>query len=358
MVDRGQRGDAKVRMDGPHPLRDVAHVGGGGRHAPWPVLGEIHVAAERGPVGGEEPCQPLVIAELRIARAGLGQLPLAPGCDGARLEARPHSREGAVELGQRVRADVPGATGQVGDRVGGRAGLGDDAVHAHRRSQLLPEQADGDLRDRESVSRVATEMGVGARVRGDAPVGDVEVGHGAGPGVDGVSGAGVDHHRERQVVEAPRLQHGDLPAAALFGRGAEHPDADAQVGGDTGEGLGRAHGGRRDDVVTAGVAEPGEGVVLRHEADRDGPFAVSGDERSGQARGPALDGETAGRQLIGQERRRCILPPGRLGVLVQPAADAEQRAEPLIDRVGHPPLQRLLRHQLSPIRHQRFPGTP
>ena len=86
-------------MDSPQPLRDVAHVGRGGRHAPRPVLGEVHVAAERGAVGGEEPRQPLVVAELRIARAGLGQLPLAPGCQGARLEACPHPREGAVELG-------------------------------------------------------------------------------------------------------------------------------------------------------------------------------------------------------------------------------------------------------------------
>ncbi len=184
------------------------------------------------------------------------------------------------------------------------------------------------------------------------------MGHGARPGVDGVGGAGVDHHRERQVVEAPRLQHGDLPAAALFGRGAEHADADAQVGGDTGEGLGGAHRGRGDDVVTAGVAEAGEGVVLRDQADRDGPFAICGDERRRQARGPALDGETAGRQLIGQERRRGILPPGRLGVLVQPAADVEQRAEPFIDPIGHPSLQRLRRHQRSLDGHQRSPGTP
>jgi hypothetical protein len=54
--------------------------------------------------------------------------------------------------------------------------------------------------------------------------------------------------------------------------------------------------------VTAGVAEAGEGVVLRDEADSDGPLAVFGDERGGQARGPALYGETAGRQLIGKER--------------------------------------------------------
>lgn len=151
-------------MDGPHPLRDVAHVGGGGRHAAWPGLGEIHVAAKRGPVGGEKPGQLLVVAELRIAGTGLGQLPLAPGRQGARLEARPYPGEGTVELGQRVRAHVPGAAGDLGYRVGCRAGLGDDAVHAHRRGQLLPQQADGDLRDREGVSRVATEVGVGARV--------------------------------------------------------------------------------------------------------------------------------------------------------------------------------------------------
>jgi hypothetical protein len=176
-------------------------------------------------------------------------------------------------------------------------------VHAHRRFQLLPQQADGYLRDREGVSRVAAEMGVGARVRGDAPVGDVEVRHGARPGVYGVGGAGMNHHRERQAVEAARLQHRDLPAPAFFGGSAEDADADPQVAGDSGEGLGGSHGGRRDDVVTAGMAEAGEGVVLRDEADGDRPFAVFGDERGGQARGPALYGETAGRQLIGEESR-------------------------------------------------------
>ena len=45
-------------MDGPHPLRDVAHVGRRGRHAPGPCLRKIHVAAERGGVDGEEPGQP------------------------------------------------------------------------------------------------------------------------------------------------------------------------------------------------------------------------------------------------------------------------------------------------------------
>ena len=151
-------------MDGPHPLRHVAHVGGGGRHAPRPGLGEVHVAAKRGPVGGEEPRQLLVVAELGVARAGLGQLPVAFGRQGAGLETCPHPGEGDVELGQRDRPHVPGAAGGLGYRIGRRAGLGDDAVHAHRRGELLPEQADGDLGDREGVSRVATEMGVGARV--------------------------------------------------------------------------------------------------------------------------------------------------------------------------------------------------
>lgn len=113
---------------------------------------------------GSEPCQLLVVAELRIARTGLDQLPLASGRQGARLEACPHSFEDTVELRKRVRAHVPGATGDLGDRIGRCAGLGDDAVHAHRWGQLLPKQADGDLRDREGVSRIATEMGVGARV--------------------------------------------------------------------------------------------------------------------------------------------------------------------------------------------------
>jgi hypothetical protein len=358
VVDRGQRADAQVRVDRPDPLGDVAHVGRGGRHPPRPGLGQVEVAAEGGPVGGEERRQLLVVAELGVARAGLGQLPLAPGRERARLEAGPHPGEGAVELGQRAGADVPGAAGQVGDRVGGAAGLGDDAVHADRRCQLLAEQADGDLRDRERVGRVAAELRVGAGVGGDAPVGDVEVRHRLRPGVDGVGRARVDHHREREVVEAPGVQQRDLPAAALFGRGADDADADAEVGGDAGEGLGGAHGGGGDDVVAAGVAEAGQGVVLGDEADGGdagaGAGAVLGDERGGQAVDPALDREAAGGELVRQQRRRGVFPPGGLGVLVQSAADGQQGVEPLVDRLGDLLLERFR----SPGRGHRSPGTP
>ena len=72
---RQTRRDA-ARVDGRHPLRNVAHIGGSSRHAPGSGLGEIHVAAQRGGVRDEHRQLP-VVPELRVARTDLDQVPLA-----------------------------------------------------------------------------------------------------------------------------------------------------------------------------------------------------------------------------------------------------------------------------------------
>jgi len=39
----------------------------------------------------------------------------------------------------------------------------------------------------------------------------------------------VDHHRGLQTVEDPSVEHQDLAAAALFGRGSEHLHGETEL---------------------------------------------------------------------------------------------------------------------------------
>ena len=60
----------------------------------------------------------------------------------------------------------------------------------------------------------------------------------------------------------PALEHGDLAAAALLGRVPEHPHGEAQLVGHLGQSEAGPDGRGGDDVVAAGMADAGEGVVL------------------------------------------------------------------------------------------------
>ena len=80
-------------------------------------------------------------------------------------------------------------------------------------------------------------------------------------------GTGVDHHRHVDAVEGAPLEQQDLAAAALLGRGADDPHGHAEVVGHGGQGQARADGGRGDHVVAAGVADPGQRVVLGADGD-------------------------------------------------------------------------------------------
>ena len=84
------------------------------------------------------------------------------------------------------------------------------------------------------------------------------------------------------AVEGAPLEHEDLAAAALLGRGAQHLDGEAQVVGHLGQGQAGTDGGGGDDVVAAGVADAGQGVVLGADGDGERPRAGGGHEGGGQ----------------------------------------------------------------------------
>ncbi len=85
--------------------------------------------------------------------------------------------------------------------------------------------------------------------------------------LDAVEGRRVHHHREVGPVEDAAGEHQDLTAAVLLGGRPEEADGDAELVNLCGQGQGGSEGGAGDDVVTAGVPDLGEGVVLADDAD-------------------------------------------------------------------------------------------
>ena len=72
----------------------------------------------------------------------------------------------------------------------------------------------------------------------------------------------VKHHRRVHALEHAGLQQLDLTAAALFGWGADDLDRAGQVRRLASQRQERADRAARDQVVTAGVADVGQRVVL------------------------------------------------------------------------------------------------
>ena len=73
----------------------------------------------------------------------------------------------------------------------------------------------------------------------------------------------VHHHRGVYTVEQTRVEQVELAATAFFGWAPENGDADAEIVGQSGEGQPGPDRRRCDDVVPAGMADSGQGVVLR-----------------------------------------------------------------------------------------------
>ena len=148
-----------------------------------------------------------------------------------------------------------------------------------------------------------------------------------------VEGRGVDHHGDVDAFECTALEHELLAADVLFGGGTEHEEGDG-VGGDGGlEADGACHAAGGDEVVAAGVADLGEGVVLAEVGDGDGAFAPAGGEGGLEAESAALDGEAACFESVGEEPGSAGLLEGELGVAVDVEADLGELGARVFDGV-------------------------
>jgi hypothetical protein len=123
--------------------------------------------------------------------------------------------------------------------------------------------------------------------------------------------------------KAPSSSMSDLAAAALLGRRAEHPHRQAERRRPPRPGPARPPRGGGDDVVPAGVADVGQGVVLG----ADGHHQRPGPTRRLEARWacrrrPVGDREPAGPQRLGRPWPRPGLVEAQLGRRMDRVAEA------------------------------------
>ncbi|CAM5452128.1 hypothetical protein SCALM49S_05627 [Streptomyces californicus] len=198
---------------------------------------------------------------------------------------------------------------------------------------MLAQQAQGDLGDGQRVGGVAALVRVEAGVRGAAGVRDVEGAEREGTEVGHLERAGVHHHRGVHPVERAGVQQQRLARAPFLGRGADHAYGQAEFVRVRGEAEGGADSGGGDEVVSAGVAEAGQGVVLAGDGHGHGPGADGGAERGVQAVGGGGDVEAVCGQESGAPRGRPVLLEGGFGLGVQAPAQLQQSRGVTLDRL-------------------------
>ena len=146
----------------------------------------------------------------------------------------------------------------------------------------------------------------------------------------------VDHHRRVHVLEDAGLNQLHLAASALLGRRAHHVDAPLrQPVAHRGQPGARAGARGRDRVVTAGVTDRRQRVVLAHDRDRRALAGLDRRAKRGLDAGhAALDLEA----LRGEELREpggCLdLLITELGIVVDPARELLEVVAEAIDRAG------------------------
>ena len=175
-----------------------------------------------------------------------------------------------------------------GDDVGRLAAVGDDAVDQLSGRQLLPQQPDGHLRDGHRVGGVDAQIRRDGGVRFAAAVVHGHLGQRQRARRGDVDRPGMQHHRRRDVVEHPGLEHQRLTAAGLLGGSAQQRHRQPEFVGHLGQRQRGTHRRRRDDVVAAGVTDPGQRVVLGAHPDHQRSAAEVGAKRGVQAAGAAV----------------------------------------------------------------------
>ena len=221
-----------------------------------------------------------------------------------------------------------------GHDVGGLTAVGHDAVNPVGAADVLAQQSDGHLRDRDGVGRVDAELRERGSVGFLTGVVDVDVRHGQARKVVHLHRCRVDHHRRVDTGERPAFEHVDLAAAALFGRRAHDLHRDAEVVGQAGQCQTGANRGAGDDVVAARVTDTGKGVVLGTDGDGQRTAAGGGDERGGHVTHTHVDGEPAGTQRIGDPLTRLVLLERQLGIGVDEMRQLDERVSGLVEGCG------------------------
>ena len=249
----------------------------GGR-VPAKLPGVGHVVLQQGPV----------VDHVGVDRIDPLDVDLAPGGDGGAGEAGRHPLLEGLEGVDRGRTHVPLGRGGGRHHVGLGSAVGEDAVDALVVADVLAQGGHRVVAQHGRVQGVAAHLRGGGGVGGGAGV--------AGPEAldsDGVEGAQlvvgrVDHHGRAHAGESAPADHDLLAAAPLLGRGPHQRQGAPYGGRHRGCGQPGPQPGRGDDVVAAGVADVGQGVVLAQHRHR-GPVAYPGVESGVEPVGAPLD---------------------------------------------------------------------
>ena len=327
--------DGVDRVETGQDVGDVAHVGAAESAARGGVEVEGADAFALGPAASEDFGEGGVGGEVAVAGAVPGEGEGGFGGFGGAAEAGGDALAHFVEQAFTGGADIKFGGGVVGDDVGFLAAVLDDAVDADLGLGLLAEQADRLIGEDERVEGVAAFPGGGGGVGVAAAELD-------GAGVDGEDGgaeevghAGVDHDGCADTLECAGVDQADFAAAALFGGGAEYAHAAFEVGvverGGEAEAGGSAGDG--DQVVSAGVADFGQGVVFAEDGDTGSAVAAFGLEGGVHAVGGALNVEAAGFEEVAEGCVGVLLLVVLLGVGVDVEAEFAQRGGGCVDGV-------------------------
>ena len=209
-------------------------------------------------------------------------------------------------------ADEKFGLGVFGDDVRRIAAFGDDAVDADILGKLLTQQADGVEDQDHRVKRIDALSGCGGCMGGTAAKFDAD--RRAGElGMGRLMDVGARVHAESgvHIPEEALPDKADLGAAVLAAfltGGAVNTDFAAGLVKHLLQGGGGEAGGRAEEVMAAGVADPGQRVIFRQKDQRRARLfgAVDGSE-AGTVTGhvrfdlEALPGQLAGKRLTGEE---------------------------------------------------------
>ena len=207
-------------------------------------------------------------------------------------------------------------------------------MHLVARGQLLAQEADGHLCDRQGVLRIDPFPGRGRCVGLASAEVDVVVGHGEAGGRQALGRPGVHHHGGVDAGEGAAFEHEDLAAAALLGGGAEHADGEPELVGHGGQGQPGPDRGGGDDVVTAGVADVGQGVVFGAHGHDELAVTSPGLERRRQVVDAFVHWSPPARRASATARAEVVSPKQSSGVAVDRMAQRDELVEVSVDGRG------------------------
>ena len=235
--------------------------------------------SDRVRVGPKHLGQVVIVLHVGVRRTHVAQGEGRARCERPGLEAVLHPRAQLFELADAARPRHPRSFGVRGNDVRRVAAVRDDAVNLVERAQMLAQQTDRDLGDRERVGRVHAQLRSDRRVRLPARVLHADVRDRADARVEVFHRRRMHHQRRVHSVEGAAVEHQDLAAATFLGRRADHRQRDAELVGERREREPGSYRGGGDDVVSARVTDHRKRVVLGADRDVQRPVAHLAAER-------------------------------------------------------------------------------